>query len=126
MNPSMQGKVYPDVAFTVDPARVAAFREAVGQQEGVPPTFATLAEFTALPEVIGDPELALDFSRILHGSQSYEYVRPLREGETLTVRSRIESIRERAGAGFLTLVTELLQADGAVVCVARSSMVERA
>ena len=122
----MQGKVYPDVAFTVDPARVAAFREAVGQQEGVPPTFATLAEFTALPEVIGDPELALDFSRILHGSQSYEYVRPLREGETLTVRSRIESIRERAGAGFLMLVTELLDAAGAVVCVARSSMVERA
>jgi hypothetical protein len=30
MNPSMQGKIYPDITFVVDPARVAAFREVVG------------------------------------------------------------------------------------------------
>jgi acyl dehydratase len=126
MNPSVQGKVYPDGSFTVDPARVAAFREAVGQREGVPPTFATAAEFSVFPEVIGDPELDLDFARVVHGSQEYAYSRPLIEGETLTVRTRIESVRERAGTGFLTIVTELLDDVGDAVCVARSLMIERA
>lgn len=126
MNPAVQGKTYPDVSFVVDPARVAAFREVVGQPSGVPPTFATAAEFSVLPDVIGDPELALDFSRVVHGSQEYAYARPLVEGETLTVRVRIESIRERGGTGFLTIVTELLAADGEIACVARSLMVERA
>src|SRR5918999_5259626 len=81
MNPSVQGKVYPDGSFTVDPARVAAFREAVGQREGVPPTFATAAELTVFPNVIGDPELGLDFARVVHGSQEYAYSRPLIERE---------------------------------------------
>ena len=126
MNPSVQGKTYPDVPFTVDPDHVAAFREVVGQETGVPPTFVTAAEFSVFPDVIGDPALGLDFSRVVHGSQEYVYERPLVEGETVTVRARIASIRERAGTGFLTIVTELRDADGALVCTARSMMVERA
>jgi hypothetical protein len=126
MNPAAQGTTFPEVSFTVDPQRVAAFRQAVGQPEGVPPTFATVAEFTVFPEVIGDPRLALDLSRVVHGSQEYVYARPFVEGETLNVRARIDSIRERAGAGFLTIVTEMRDTDGTVVCTARSVMVERA
>ena len=125
MNPDVAGKVYPEVPFIVDPARVAAFREVVGQAEGVPPTFATAAESTVFPTVIGDPELDLDFSRVLHGSQTYEYARPLIEGETLMVRARIDSIRARAGSGFLTVVMELIDVGGAIVCTARSLLIER-
>ena len=125
MNPAAQGTTYPDVTFTVDPVRVAVFRDAVGQAAGVPPTFVTAAEFSIFPDVIGDPKLGLDFSKVVHGSQEYAYDRALIEGETLTVRCRIESIRERGGAAFLTIVTELLDAEGATVCTARSLMVER-
>jgi acyl dehydratase len=125
MNPAAEGTVYPDVAFTVDPGRVAAFREVFGQAEGVPPTFVTAAEFTVFPHVIGDPALALDFTRVVHGSQEYAYERPLREGETLTIRARIESIKTKGGSGFLTVVMDLRDADGALVCTARSQMIER-
>ena len=69
MNPAAEGTVYPDVPFAVDPVRVAAFREVFGVSDGVPPTFVTAAEFTVLPQVIGDPALGLDFTRVLHGSQ---------------------------------------------------------
>ena len=51
--------------------------------------------------MIGDPRLALDFTRVVHGTQEYAYERPLRLGETLTVAPRIESVRVRAGTGFL-------------------------
>ena len=125
MNPAAEGTVYPDVAFTVDPQRVAAFRHVFGGSEGVPPTFVTAAEFAVFPYVIADPALALDFTRVTHGSQEYVYERPLREGETLTVRARIESIRTKGTTGFLTVVMELLDDGGALVCTTRSQMVER-
>lgn len=126
MNPAAEGTTYPDVAFTVDPARVAAFRQLFGMTEGVPPTFVTSAEFMVFPRITGDPNVALDFSRVLHGSQDYAYERPLREGETLTVKARIDSIRHRGGVGFLAVVMDLVDADGATVVIARSTLIERA
>jgi acyl dehydratase len=126
MNQAAEGTVYPDVPFTVDPARVAAFREVFGVTDGVPPTFVTAAEFTVFPDVIADPNLGLDFTRVLHGSQEYVYERPLREGETLSVRARIDSIRQKGDTGFLTVVMELRDDAGELVCATRSQMVERA
>ena len=87
MNPAAEGTVYPDVAFVVDPGAGRGFREVFGQTEGVPPTFVTAAEFTVFPQVMGTRASALDFTRVVHGSQEYLFERPLREGETL-VRPR--------------------------------------
>jgi len=63
---------------------------------------------------------------VLHGNQDYEFLRPLEEGETLVIRSRIESIREMGGNGFLVLVTDLVEPGGKAVCTARSTLIERA
>ena len=125
MNAAAAGKVYPEVAFTVDPGRVAAFRDVFDQREGVPTTFVTAAEFTVIPDIVRDPELGLDFSRVLHGSQEYEFLRPLREGETVAIRSRIESIRTLGGHSLLVLLTELLGPGEIVVATARSTLIER-
>jgi len=126
MHEAAAGKAYPDVPFEVDPGRVAAFRDVFDQVEGVPTTFVTAAEFTVIPGIVTDPEVGIDFSRVLHGSQEYEYRRPLREGEDLTIKSRIESIRSMGGNAFLVLVTELVEPGGDVVCTARSTLIERA
>ena len=126
MNASAAGKVYPEIPFIVESERVRAFRAVFDEPSGVPATFATAAEFTIIPTVVADPELGLDFSRVLHGNQEYEFRRPLEEGERLVIRGRIESIREMGGNGFMVLVTELAEPDGEVVCVARSTMIERA
>ena len=125
MNPNLEGKVYPPTTFEVSPENVAGFRAIFGQSEGVPPTFATVAEFAAFPPLIDDPELGLDFSRVLHGSQEYEYERPLREGETLTVNMRIDSIKMKGGNGFLSMVIDLVGDDGLTACTARSTLIER-
>ena len=125
VNPEAEGTVYPDVEFVVDTARVAAFRGVFGQSDGVPPTFLTAAEFAAFPPIIGDPALDLDFTKVLHGGQEYELIRPLREGETLTVRPRIESVRVRAGTGFLVIAMDLFDAGGEPVARTRSTMIER-
>ena len=68
--------------------------------------------------MIGDPNLGLDFTRVLHGSQEYFYERPLREGETLNVRARIESIRHKGGTGLgLSIVQAIVDAHGGRVAI---------
>ena len=126
VNPEAEGTTYPAVPFVVEPARVAIFRDVFGQGDGVPPTFLTVAEFTVFPQVLGDPALDLDFARVLHGGQSYELERPLREGETLTVHASIESVRVRGGAGFLVIAMRLDDDTGVPVARTRSTMIERA
>jgi hypothetical protein len=126
MNASAVGKVYPGPSFTVEPDRVAAFRAVFDGSGGVPATFPTAAEFTVIPDVVTDPEVGIDFTRVLHGSQEYEFARPLREGETLAIRSTIDSIRSLGGNAFMVLETELREPDGALVCTARSTLIERA
>ncbi len=126
MNVTLEGKVYPDATFTVEPERVNLFRGAIGEESDiVPPTFATVAEFTVMPVIVGDAELGLDFTRVVHAEQEYEWHRRFRIGETLTARSRIASIRQKAGNGFLTIETEVLDRDGGLVVLARATMIER-
>ena len=126
MNPAAEGTVYPEITFVVDPEQVAAFREVFGQTGGVPPTFVSVAEFLVIPTVVADPILALDFSRVVHGFQEYAFERPLHDGETLTVRTRVESVRIKGATGFVTIETELRDTEGTLVCTARSQMIERA
>ncbi len=100
MNPAAEGTVYPEVSFDVDPARVAAFRAVFGQSSGVPPTFVTAAEFTVFPQVIGDPTLELDFTRVVHGWQEYVFERALVERrDTRRPRADRDASRRRAAPG---------------------------
>jgi hypothetical protein len=125
VNPAVEGKVYGPVTFLLDAERVRAFQGLLGGPDGVPPTFLTAAEFTLLPEIVGDPELDLDFGRVVHGSQAYEYRRPLQVGEALEVEARLTSIRHRGGSGFLTIEMTVSGVDGAPAAVTRSLMIER-
>lgn len=126
MNPAVAGKRYPDVPFVVVADHVEAFRRAVGgPSHGVPPTFATTAEFVVFPTIVGDPEVDVDLVRVVHADQMYEHARPLVVGERLTIRSRIADVRERAGLSFLVVRTELVGQDGVVAVTATSTMLER-
>jgi hypothetical protein len=120
-----EGKRYPEVTIEVTLDRVRAFGAAVGGADGIPPTFPTVAEFAVFPAIVADPELALDYTRVVHGDQEYEHRRALRIGESLTVRSRIAAIRHKGGLGFLTIETELVGPDGDVAAIGRSTMIER-
>jgi N-terminal half of MaoC dehydratase len=126
VNISLEGKSYPETRFVVDEGHVERFRRAVGGSgDVVPVTFITAAEFSSFRAIVGDPELALDFARVVHADQEYGYSRPLRVGETLTVRSRIAQARAKGGQSFLTIETQLLDDAAAVVVTARATMLER-
>jgi hypothetical protein len=127
INEALVGKRYPPHALVLEPDRVLAFARAVGQRvDGVPPTVVTAPELAAgLTNVVADPELGLDLSKVLHGEQEYEWKRPLAVGETITAEASIESIRSKGSLAFLTLRTEIRAADAEVVALGRSVLVVR-
>ena len=126
LNPALVGKTYAPVSFTVEQERVRRFAQAVGERTRVvPPTFATAAEIAGLAQVIGDAELGLDFTRILHGEQEYEWHRPLRVGDVLSVTTRIAAVRAKGATEFLVVESEMRDASGELVVGARDSLVVR-
>ena len=129
LNHDLKGKTYATVTFTLDEEHVRRFAAAVGDDGSfVPPTIVTVPEIAAgLDQVIADTELGIDFTRVVHGDQEFDWLRPLRPNETLVATTTIESIRTKGSLEFLTLRTDMRDGslDGEVVVIARSTMIVR-
>jgi len=126
MNRALEGKVYPAIGFTVRFDRVEHFSAVVGDDGSfVPPIFVTVAEVAATAQVLADPDLGLDFARVVHGEQEYEWRRPIAVGDELAVAPRIASIRSKGGHEFLTIETEMKDASGEQVVLARNVLIVR-
>jgi acyl dehydratase len=74
-------------------------------------------------------ELGLDFMTLVHGEQEFEYLRPLRIGETLTLTGRVGDVYEKTGSSgtldFVVLETEARDAEGKPVFYSRNTLISR-
>jgi len=71
----------------------------------------------------------LDYRRLLHGEQEFEYVRPIRAGDVLTFRSRTKDVFEKQGKRggkmlFIIGETEFKNQRGEVVAYTRNTAIE--
>src|SRR5437899_12151303 len=74
-------------------------------------------------------ELGLDFATLVHGEQEFEYTRPIKAGETLTLTGRIADVYEKRGSNgvldFAVLETEAVDAAGQPVFFSRNTLISR-
>ena len=122
------GRTYPAVKFEIEADRVAEFARSIGADpaEGIPPTFAAVYSLgVTAPQLFGDDEAAVDFGRLLHAEQEFEWQRHPRIGETVISRGRIASDLSRRGIRFVTFETDTSDAAGAPVCRSRALFVIR-
>jgi acyl dehydratase len=74
-------------------------------------------------------ELGLDFMTLIHGEQEFEYVRPIRLGETLTLTGRVGDIYEKTGSSgtldFVILETEAKDGDDELVFYSRNTLISK-
>jgi N-terminal half of MaoC dehydratase len=100
-----------------------------GEEALAPPTFLmTMALW------IGDlgqtrTAVKLDYRRLLHGEQEFEYVEPIRAGDVLTFRSRTKEVFEKAGKRggkmlFIIGETEFKNQRDRVVAYTRNTVIE--
>jgi acyl dehydratase len=137
------GRAYPPTPpYLVSREKVAEFANAVGDPNPAyvsvaaarelghpdvvaPPTFAVVITSRAQAQVMFDPALGLDYSKVVHGEQSFTYERPVVAGDRLVAVAMVEAIRSAAGNDLLTIRTEVSTADGELVVTARSTVVAR-
>jgi acyl dehydratase len=90
-----------------------------------PPTFPVIVSFLASRQLIGDPVLGVDYSRVVHGEQRFAYTRPVRAGDRLTAVLTVENIRQAAGNDLLYTKIEISTVDGEPVVTAYATTVVR-
>lgn len=144
LDQSFVGRTYPPTApYEVGREKIREFAEAVGDDNPAytdveaakalghpdviaPPTFVFAITFKAAGEVVADPQLGLDYSRVVHGDQRFSYTRPVRAGDRLSVVSTIEGIKSMAGNDFLDIRGDVYDEAGEHVVTARTKLVARA
>ncbi len=137
------GRSYPPSAvYEVGRGKIAEFATAIGEDDPVhrdpeaarvagyadviaPPTFAIALTLEAANVVLGDPEVSLDYSRVVHGEQRFRHHRPIRAGDRLVAITTIEAVRSVAGNDMLTTRVDVATEDGEAVCTATSMLVAR-
>jgi acyl dehydratase len=132
----MIGRVLSTGTATVDADHVAAFARALGDTNPeyartTPPTYPIAFMTQAMAGGMDTfSELGLNFMTLVHGEQEFEYVRPPKMGETLTLTGRIADVYEKtnsAGAtlDFVVLETEGKDAGGAPVFFSRNILISK-
>jgi acyl dehydratase len=103
-----------------------AAARALGHPDVVaPPTFPFVMTLSAGAQIIDDPALGIDYSRVVHGDQRFSYTRPVYAGDRLTCVCTVDEITSRAGHDFVTTRTEVGTEDGEPVVTVWSRLVVR-
>ena len=143
LNPEFIGRTYPaGPSYVVGREKIREFARAIGDSNPAyldpeaaralgyadviaPPTFAIVLSLDAANAALFDPELGLDYSRVVHGEQSFAYSRPICAGDELLVTTVIENIRSMAGNDLITTKGVITTVEGEQVATATSMLVSR-
>ncbi|MCU1577620.1 MAG: hypothetical protein JWP70_2324 [Leifsonia sp.] len=143
VNPELQGRVFPPVApYLVGREKIREFARAVfatnpinhdpdaaraaGHADIVaPPTFPVVVQESTLAQLLAEPDSGIDFSRVVHGDQRFSYTRPVVAGDELTATLTVSSVKTLGGHSMVTAESEIVDASGAHVVTAISTLVVR-
>jgi acyl dehydratase len=143
LDSSFIGRTYPPTEpYEVGREKIREFADAIGDPNPVyrdraaaeklgypdviaPPTFPIVLTMRAGYQVAFDPELGLDYSRVVHGEQRFVYTRPVRAGDRLTVVVTVENIRSAGGNDILSTRGDVTTVAGEPVLTAYSTLVAR-
>jgi acyl dehydratase len=143
IDPAYAGRTYPATpAYEVGIEKIREFADAIGDPNPAyrdrdaaralghpdviaPPTFPFMLTFKASRVIIDDPELGIDYSRVVHGEEQFTYSRPVHAGDELTVTVTLDTIRSAGGHDMITSRGEVHTTAGEHVVTAVSTLVVR-
>ena len=143
IDPSYAGRTYPPTdPYEVGVEKIREFASAIGDDNPAyhdreaakalghpdvvaPPTFPFVLTFKASRKLIDDPELGIDYTRVVHGEQRFAQDRPVRAGDVLTVTVTLESVKSAGGHDMVTSRSDVATVEGEHVATAWSTLVVR-
>lgn len=122
LNTEVAGRTYEPYTYEVSREKIREYASALGETDPryfsdgddcvAPPTFA--ACFTIIKggaPLFADPDLGAHWN-LVHGSQRYEFGRPVRPGDVLTCTSTLVDVTPRGRNQFATVEVDCRFADG--------------
>ena len=92
-------------------ARAAGFADVVA-----PPMFAVVYATPAMAQGLFDPEVGIDFPRLVHGAQEFRWGPLVVAGDEISTTASVKDVSERGGLSFYVFATESVNQDGQTVC----------
>ncbi|MEN3610473.1 MaoC family dehydratase N-terminal domain-containing protein [Plantactinospora sp. ZYX-F-223] len=143
LDPSFAGRSYPPTPpYQVGREKIREFATAIGAADPAhhdpdaaralghadvvaPPTYPFTITMAANRQIVDDPELGVDYSRVVHGDQRFRYTRPVVAGDELVCVNTIEEIVNRGAHAFMTTRTEVNTTAGEPVVTVWTKLVVR-
>ena len=148
IDPAIVGKQLGETTFPIERSKLAELARAFGDPDPVwhdpraaraagfdavptPPTVTVLSTHWAEGGVSGLVDaIGADLARVLHGETEWEYLVPVRMGDTLTSRKTVEDVTQRQGkrGGTMTMIkirNEFTNQRGEVAIRATDLLIER-
>ena len=127
------GKTYEPVNYAVGREKVREFALAVGEENPLhhdpdaareagyadvvaPPMFAVVFGGRAMAPALFDPEVGIDFSRMVHGGQEFVWGPPVVAGDEIATEVEVKDIAERGGLQFYVFESRSTNQEGETVC----------
>jgi len=139
---SAVGKTYPPVGYVVGREKVREYAHAVGETDPLyldpeaaraaghrdvvaPPMFAVVYSTPAVFPAFFDPEVGIDFPRMVHGGQEFAWGPLVVAGDEITTEAELVDVSERGGVGFFVFETRSDNQDGERVCTGKWTCIVR-
>jgi acyl dehydratase len=143
LDQALIGRTFPATdPYEVGREKIREFAEAIGDPSPIyrdpeaakqvghpdviaPPTFPVLISMDASARLWGDPELGVDYSRVVHGDQRFVHTRPIFPGDRLVAMLTIESVQSRGGHDIVGTRADIRTEAGEPVVTAYKTIVVR-
>jgi acyl dehydratase len=106
--------------FDVEAATAAGYADVVA-----PPMFAVVYSGRAVAPGIFDPEVGIDFARMLHAGQEFVWGPLVVAGDEITTTGSVKDISERGGMKFFVFESVSVNQSGETVCTGTWTQIVR-
>ncbi len=110
LNPDSVGRTFEGAELvTVTQSQIDAFCAVLSESNTTvaPPTFSIRITLEQSHQILSNPEIGLDWSRVVHGDQRFQIKRPIIAGDSFKCSSTIESYKVSDGNEFVVVRSDL-------------------
>jgi acyl dehydratase len=142
VNTDVTGKTYPPTVYAVGREKVREYARTVGEtnplhldvdaaREGgfddvvAPPMFAVVYAMPAVAQGMFDPEVGIDFARLVHAGQEFQWGPLVVAGDEISTTVSVKDVSERRGSGFFVFESVSENQRGERVCTGTWSNIVR-
>jgi acyl dehydratase len=129
------GKTFAPATYAVGREKIREYAAAVGETNALhldveaaraaghadvvaPPMFAVVYSSPAIMPALFDPEVGMDFARMVHGAQEFRWGPLVVAGDEIATTASVKDISDRGGMRFFVFETVSENQRGETVCSA--------